>query len=116
MRFQPDVLEWLLAGDPPSGGKPCAIYRMHRSQPGEPSKSGSQRREGAPRLLAHRDQGGRWTPRLYGKKWLSTTYSLLLLRELGLPRADPRARASCALFSKRDWVAMAASISPPAAR
>ena len=71
---------------------------------------------GAPRLLAHRDQGGRWTPRLYGKKWLPTTYSLLLLRELGLPRADPRARASCAPFSKRDWVAMAASISPPAAR
>lgn len=50
------------------------------------------------RLLAHRDDSGRWTPRLYGRKWISTTYSLLLLRQLGLPPDDPRARESCALF------------------
>jgi hypothetical protein len=50
------------------------------------------------RLLAHRDAPGRWTPRLYGRKWLSTTYSLLLLRQLGLPGDNPAARESCRLF------------------
>jgi hypothetical protein len=50
------------------------------------------------RLLKHQDADGRWTPRLYGKKWISTTYSMVLLREMGLPRSDPRALKSCQLF------------------
>jgi hypothetical protein len=50
------------------------------------------------RLLAHRDSARRWTPRLYGKKWLSTTYSMVLLRQLGLPQDDEQARQSCLLF------------------
>ena len=98
MGFQPDVLEWLLAGDPAIRWQtmrdlqdaPEAAWRIEQERVAA---------EGwGARLLAHRDEGGRWTPRLYGKKWLSTTYSLLLLRELGLPRADSRAGASCALF------------------
>jgi hypothetical protein len=40
------------------------------------------------RLLAHADDVGRWTPRIYGKKWISTTYSMLLLRQLGLPPGE----------------------------
>lgn len=50
------------------------------------------------RLLGHQDENGRWTPRLYGKKWISTTYSMVLLRRLGLPAGDPRAVRSCLLF------------------
>jgi len=51
------------------------------------------------RLLAHRDVTGRWILRLYGRKWVSTTYSLLLLRQLGLP-ATTRSRGSqsCRMF------------------
>ena len=52
----------------------------------------------AARVLAHQDENGRWTPRLYGHKWISTTYSMVLLRRLGLPRDDPRVVNSCLLF------------------
>jgi hypothetical protein len=49
-------------------------------------------------VLAHQDENGRWTPRLYGHKWISTTYSMVLLRRLGLPHDDPRVVNSCLLF------------------
>ena len=48
------------------------------------------------RLLAHQDPDGRWAGALYSPKWTSTTYTLLLLADLGLPADDPRARAGCA--------------------
>jgi hypothetical protein len=92
------VLDWLLAGDP------AIRWQVMRDLLGEPvavwqDEQARVATEGwGARLLAHRDDTGRWTPRLYGKKWISTTYSMLLLRQLGLPPHDPRARASCLLF------------------
>jgi hypothetical protein len=47
------------------------------------------------RLLACQDPDGRWAGQLYDHKWLSTTYSLLLLRQLGLDPGDPRALKGC---------------------
>lgn len=46
-------------------------------------------------LLDRRDAGGRWTPRIYGRKWISTTYSMVLLRQLGLPADEPGAARTC---------------------
>lgn len=92
------VVDWLLAGDPAIRwqvlrdllGEPDEVWRPERSRVAS---------EGwGARLLAHRDADGRWTPRLYGQKWISTTYTMVLLRQLGLPPEDPRARESCQLF------------------
>ena len=47
------------------------------------------------RLLAAQDADGRWASALYSPKWTSTTYSLLLLHWLGLPRGHPQALAGC---------------------
>ncbi len=93
-----DIMTWLLAGDP------AIRWQVMRDLLGEPATAWRRERArvatdgwGA-RLLAHRDAGGRWTPRLYGQKWISTTYTMVLLRQLGLPPEDPRARESCLLF------------------
>jgi hypothetical protein len=92
-----EVLQWLLAGDPAIrwqvmrdlAGEPAAVWEAER---------GRVATEGwGTRLLTHQDEGGRWTPRLYGYKWISTTYSMVLLRRMGLP-ADPRATRACELF------------------
>lgn len=92
------IVDWLLAGDP------AIRWQVMRDLLGEPDAVWRRERErvasagwGA-RLLAHRDGSGRWTPRLYGQKWISTTYTMVLLRQLGLPQNDPRARESCLLF------------------
>ncbi len=97
---QPDgeVVEWLLRGDPAIRWQVMRDLQSSASA-GWRSEQARVATEGwGARLLSHRDEAGRWTPRLYGPKWTSTTYSLQLLRRLGLPRDDPRARASCELF------------------
>ena len=92
------VIEWLLEGDPAIRwqtlrdlvGAKESVWRAEQERVAT---------EGwGARLLKHQDDDGRWTPRLYGKKWISTTYSMVLLREMGLPRSDPRALKSCQLF------------------
>lgn len=42
-------------------------------------------------LLARQDPDGRWGGGLYSHKWTSTTYTLILLRRLGLPVGHPQA-------------------------
>lgn len=92
-----DVLQWLLTGDP------AIRWQVMRDLTGEPAAvwEAEQARvatEGwGARLLGFQDENGRWTPRLYGYKWISTTYSMVLLRRMGLP-PDPRATRSCRLF------------------
>jgi hypothetical protein len=46
-------------------------------------------------LLVAQFDDGRWADGLYSPKWTSTTYTLLLLHWLGLPRGDPQAVAGC---------------------
>jgi hypothetical protein len=92
------VIDWLLDGDP---GIRWQVMRdlAHSSQSAWRREQEKVATEGwGARLLSHQDEEGRWTPRLYGKKWISTTYTMVLLRRMGLPRSEPRALASCRLF------------------
>jgi hypothetical protein len=47
------------------------------------------------RLLSLQGPDGRWADALYSPKWTSTTYTLLLLHWLGLPRGNQQALAGC---------------------
>jgi hypothetical protein len=94
------TIDWLLEGDP------AIRWQVMRDLVRSPEAEWREEQDkvattgwGA-RLLSHQDDEGRWTPRLYGKKWISTTYTMVLLRRMGLPRSDPRALASCRLFLK----------------
>jgi hypothetical protein len=50
------------------------------------------------RLLARQDPQGTWGGGLYNPKWTSTTYSLLLLRDFGLPASNAQVRRACSLL------------------
>ncbi len=50
------------------------------------------------KLLALQDADGRWAKGLYTPKWTSTTYTLLLLRSLGLTRDSRGAQAATLLL------------------
>src|SRR5262249_9543162 len=56
------------------------------------------------RLLARQDPEGTWAGGLssdgglYSPKWTSTTYTMLLLRDLGLPASNGQAQRACALL------------------
>ncbi len=92
------VIGWLLQGDP------AIRWQVLRDLLGRPRREWqteqarvAERGWGA-RLLKYQDESGRWTARLYGQKWTSTTYSMVLLRRLGLPNTDRRGVRACLLF------------------
>ncbi len=56
------------------------------------------------RILAEQDVGGTWGGGIYTPKWTSTTYTLLLLRRLGLEPSNEQARVGCLrLLDDADW-------------
>lgn len=91
-------LTWLLEGDP------AIRWQVLRDLAGapEPEWRSEQRQVASTgwgaELLGHQNEDGRWTSHVYGYKWISTTYSLVLLRRMGLPADDPRVTTSCRLF------------------
>lgn len=93
-----DILAWLLAGDP------AIRWQVRRDLLDEPPDACELERtrvadEGwGAALLARQDPTGTWGGGLYGPKWISTTYILLLLRHLGLPAENAQARRGCGLL------------------
>jgi hypothetical protein len=98
------VLDWLLEGDPSirwqalrdlKGAGEQALLRAQRLV----AKDGW----GA-RLLGLQDPDGRWAGGIYNPKWTSTTYTMLLLRGMGLSPGHPQAmRASKVLLDTGFW-------------
>ncbi|HEX9654512.1 MAG TPA: prenyltransferase/squalene oxidase repeat-containing protein [bacterium] len=100
-------IQWLLDGDP------AIRWQVLRDLVGAgESKVDRERRKIArdgwgARLLAKQDPEGTWAGGLssdgglYSPKWISTTYTMLLLRDLGLPANNRKARKACALLLDR---------------
>jgi len=95
------VLNWLLKGDPD------IRWQVQRHLMGASERTVSRERRqvarsgwGA-RLLAKQKPNGLWAAGLsedgglYHPKWTSTTYTMLLLRDFGLPPSNRQARNAC---------------------
>jgi hypothetical protein len=86
---------WLLEGDP------AVRWRVLRDvTDADPDAVAAERARVATegwgaRLLAAQDPEGTWAGAMYSPKWTSTTYTLLRLRWLGLPREHPAALRGC---------------------
>ncbi|SPE30775.1 conserved hypothetical protein [Candidatus Sulfopaludibacter sp. SbA6] len=83
------ILEWLLGGDP-------AIRWQVLRDPREQRRVAN---EGwGAQLLQLQDPDGRWARGIYTPKWTSTTYTLVLLRSLGLEPGYPQAIRACRIL------------------
>lgn len=99
------VMEWLLAGDP------AIRWQALRDLEGAGEfawrrERGKVAREGwGARLLAKQHEDGRWAAGrsadtgLYSPKWISTTYTMMELRDLGLPPGNRKALSACGLLA-----------------
>jgi hypothetical protein len=73
----------------------------------ERERQGVAREGWGARLLARQDPEGTWAGGLssdgglYSPKWISTTYTMLLLRDFGLPATNRQARRACSLLLDR---------------
>ncbi len=96
--MKPEVISWLLEGDP------SIRWQVQRDLlNSSPAKYEAERRKIAKkgsgaRLLALQDSSGTWGGGIYGPKWISTTYTMLTLRLLGLQTNHPQAKRACKLF------------------
>ncbi len=86
MQIALTTLDWLLAGDP------AIRWQVMRDLLDAPEAEWQAERRRLPqegwaaRLLARQNPDGGWGLGVYAPKWTSTTYTLLGLREMGLPR------------------------------
>ncbi|MDZ7331699.1 MAG: hypothetical protein ONB31_06950 [candidate division KSB1 bacterium] len=103
MTDQNAVIQWLLEGDP------AIRWQTLRDLVGSKSDEIQSERERIAtegwgvRLLARQDQAGTWANGLYSPKWISTTYTMLLLRQLGLPPKHPQALQACRILLERGF-------------
>ncbi|WP_370324706.1 hypothetical protein [Euzebya sp.] len=105
MRAPEALITWLLDGDP------AVQWQVRRDLLDAPADVVAVERarvatEGwGAALLAAQHRDGGWGEGLYSPKWTSTTYTLLLLCQLGLPAGDDRARQGCGrLLDGARWI------------
>ena len=99
------AIQWLLDGDPAIRWQASRdlVGAAERTVERERQKVAREGGWGA-RLLAKQDPEGTWAGGLssggglYSPKWISTTYTMLLLRDFGLPTNNGQARKACALL------------------
>lgn len=98
------MIDWLMEGDPA-----IRWQTMRDLADAAPAEVAAERARVATdgwgaRLLELQDDEGTWAGALYSPKWTSTTYTLLLLHRLGLPRGHPQALAGCrVLWDRAMW-------------
>ena len=103
------TIDWLLGGDP------SIRWQTLRDLTGAPAVTVDRARKNVARegwgarLLAKQNRDGRWAGNastdggLYTPKWISTTYTLLLLRDFGLAPSNRQARKGCSLLLDRGF-------------
>jgi hypothetical protein len=98
------VIQWLLDGDPSIRWQTLRDLVGASERVVERERSKVARDGWGADLLARQDRDGRWAGGtssdggLYTPKWTSTTYTMLLLRDFGLPATNPQARRACPLL------------------
>ena len=101
------AIRWLLDGDPAIRWQTLRDLVGAAERSVERERSKVARKGWGARLLARQDRAGTWAGGLssdgglYSPKWTSTTYTMLLLRDFGLPDTNRQARRACALLLDR---------------
>jgi hypothetical protein len=90
-----EIIDWLLDGDPAIRWQ---VLRDLLDQ--DPIEIAREREKVAKsgwgaRFLSYQEPNGLWGGGLYGPKWISTTYTMLTLRRIGLPVDNVQAEKGC---------------------
>jgi len=93
-----DVFGWLMDGDPAIRWQVMRDLLEVPEQRWQAERRKVARAGWGARLLALQEAGGGWGGGLYSPKWTSTTYTLLTLRDLGLPGTNAAARRGARLL------------------
>lgn len=95
------VVEWILDADPAIKWQALRDLTETPEDALVVERAGVANEGWGARLLDLQADDGRWGGGAYSPKWISTTYTLLLLRHLGIDPTDPRMRAATELVRGR---------------
>jgi hypothetical protein len=94
----PEILSWLLAGDPSIQWQVERDIMSENPKVYERTRAEMIKKGWGKRLLAKQDPDSGWGNGLYSPKWISTHYTLICLARLGLPQTNPQARSGCQYY------------------
>ncbi|MCI0496180.1 hypothetical protein L0Z72_14330 [candidate division KSB1 bacterium] len=98
MEFQDATIKWLLDSDPAIRWQTMRDL-IGSNQAEIAAECQKIAREGwGAKLLARQDESGKWGGGIYSPKWISTTYTMMLLRDFGLPPTNGQAQQACQLL------------------
>lgn len=95
------AMDWLLDGDPAIRWQALRDLGGAATGAVEGERAKTETEGWGARLLAQQDPQGTWAGGLYSPKWASTTYTMLTLRDFGLPAANRQAQKACPLLLDR---------------
>ncbi|MCL2640943.1 MAG: hypothetical protein FWD53_08880 [Phycisphaerales bacterium] len=84
-----ETLHWLMQGDPAIRWQVMRDLLNKPAAQWKPEQAKVATEGWGKKLLDFRDPAGTWAGGIYTPKWTSTTYTLLLLRDMGIPRNTP---------------------------
>jgi hypothetical protein len=96
-----ETLSWLLDGDP------SVRWQVKKDLMQNPDFESDRQKietEGwGKKLLEKQDPEGTWAGNYYSPKWISTHYTTLLLRRLGLDQNNPQAQKACWIMLEKGF-------------
>lgn len=92
------LINWLMQGDPAIRWQTMRDLMEADGAAVEAERKQVALQGWGARLLALQDEQGKWCGGLYTPKWISTTYTMLLLRYMGLPADIRQAQQACRLL------------------
>lgn len=101
MENSTDVIQWLLDGDPSIRWQVMRDLLEESQVIYEAEQKKVALQGWGKQLLARQDTDGNWGGGIYSPKWKSTTYTLLLLRQMGLQPGNEQALRGCEKFFSR---------------
>jgi len=98
MDYMHNVISFLLESDPAVRWQTMRDIQQRPESEWQPERDRIATTGWGARLLAQQDQEGTWAQALYSRKWISTTYTMMLLKMLGLPERNPAAMRACRIL------------------
>jgi len=96
-----EPVEWLLGGDPAIRWQALRDLGNAGLKTAERERSKVAQEGWGARLLGEQASDGMWARGMYTPKWTSTHYTLLALRDLGVPNDNAQCRRACELVLDR---------------
>ena len=103
MKTKTTTIHWLMKGDPAIRWQTMRDLLKAQQSLYEKERFQIMIQGWGKKLLKLQDADGKWGGGIYNPKWSSTTYTMMLLRQLGLPPENNQAQKACKILLNKGY-------------